>query len=82
MSKRPRAKSAVSSASREPSGRRPRLDVVHTSLYLPDAVYEALREIAFHERLKIHDVVMQGIELALKKRGYPSIEGLKPGRTR
>jgi hypothetical protein len=77
MSKRPR----TSSAPKEPAGRRrPRPDVVHTSLYLPEAVYEALREIAFHERLKIHDIVMQGIEATIKKRGYPSVDDLKAGR--
>jgi hypothetical protein len=31
-------------------------------------------------RCKIHDLVMQGIEVALKKRGYPSIEDLKAGK--
>jgi hypothetical protein len=35
-----------------------RPSIVHTSLYLPDPVYEALRKIAFEERLKIHDVVL------------------------
>jgi hypothetical protein len=53
---------------------------VHSSLYLPEAVYEALRESAFRERCKIHDLVMQGIEMALKKRGYPSFEELKAGK--
>jgi hypothetical protein len=56
--------------------------VVHSSLYLPEAVYEALRESAFRERCKIHDLVMQGIEMALKKRGYPSVEELKAGKKR
>jgi len=54
--------------------------VVHSSLYLPEAVYEALRESAFKERCKIHDLVMHGIEMALKKRGYPRIEDLKAGK--
>ena len=48
----------------------------HTSLYLPESVYEALRKIAFEERLKIHDVVLEGIDLALRRRGYASIESL------
>jgi hypothetical protein len=39
-------------------GTRP--DMVHSSLYLPKPVYEALRETAFHERRKIHDLVMEG----------------------
>jgi hypothetical protein len=59
-----------------------RPSIVHTSLYLPEPVYEALRKIAFEERLKIHDVVLEGIDLALRRRGYPSIEGVKAGKKR
>jgi hypothetical protein len=70
-----------SSAPREPPGR-PRPDVVHSSLYLPEPVYEALRETAFKERCKIHDIIMEGIGAALKKRGYPSIYDLKAGKKR
>ena len=33
--------------------------------------HEALREIAFKERGRIHDIIMEGIGLALRKRGYP-----------
>ena len=51
-------------------------------LYLPGPMYEALRETAFKERCKIHDLVMQGIDLALRRRGYPSVEDLKAGRKR
>jgi len=72
-------------AGRQPwqaAGRQPRPDIVHSSLYLPEAVYEALRETAFKERCKIHDVVLQGIELALRKRGYPPIEQLKAVKRR
>jgi hypothetical protein len=47
------------------------------SLYLPEPVCEALRKIAFEEPLKIHDVVLEGIDLALRRRGYPSVEDLK-----
>ena len=59
-----------------------RSTIVHTSLYLPEPVYEALRKIAFEERLKIHDVVLEGIDLALRRHGYRSIEGLKAGKKR
>ena len=82
MAKRPKARPTASSTPREPAGRRPRPDVVHSSLYLPDGVYEALREIAFHERVKIHDLVIQGIDAVLKKRRYPSIDDLKTGKKR
>jgi hypothetical protein len=53
--------------------------VIHSSLYLPAPVYEVLRKIAFDERAKIHDLVMQGIEAVLRKRGYPSVDDLKSG---
>jgi hypothetical protein len=33
------------------------------------AVHEALREVAFRERLKIHDIILEGIEMALRNRG-------------
>jgi hypothetical protein len=59
-----------------------RATVVHSSLYLPEPVHEALRKIAFEERLKIHDVVLEGIDLALRRRGYPSVEYLKSGKQR
>jgi hypothetical protein len=59
-----------------------RSSIVHSSLYLPEPVYEALRKIAFEERLKIHDVVLEGIDLALRRRGYPSVENLKAGKKR
>ena len=52
-----------------PVGRQPRPGIVHTSLYLPEAVYEGLRRAAFEERVKIHDIVLEGIGLALRKRG-------------
>ena len=81
MAKRSKIRPTPSSASREAAGG-PRPEIVHSSLYLPGPVYEALRDIAFHERLKIHDVVMQGIDLALRKRGYPSVDDLKAGRKR
>src|SRR5215470_3267983 len=57
-----------------------RPSIAHSSPYLPEPIYEALRKIAFEERLKIHDVVLEGIDLALRRRGYPSIEGLKGGQ--
>ena len=79
MAKRPKPQPAASSMPRVPAGRRSRPDVVHSSLYLSEPVYEALRETAFNERCKIHDLVMEGIGLALRKRGYPSLERLKAG---
>jgi hypothetical protein len=59
-----------------------RPSIVHTSLYLPEPVYEAVRKIAFDERVKIHDLVLEGIDSALRRRGYPSVENLKVGKKR
>jgi hypothetical protein len=67
-------RAGASGAAKEPSDEQA---IVHSSLYLPERVYEALREIAFEERLKIHDLVLEGIDAALRRRGYPSIESLK-----
>ena len=78
MAKRRKSRPVPSSASR----RAATPDVVHSSLYLPEPVYEALRETAFKERCKIHDLVMEGIGLALRKRGYPPVDALKAGRKR
>jgi hypothetical protein len=47
------------------------------SVYLPEAAYEALRRVAFDERCKIHDLLIEGVGLALKKRGYPSLAEMK-----
>ena len=69
---------AISAARRQPE----RPSIVHSSLYLPEPVYEALRKIAFDERVKIHDLVLEGIDLALQRRGYPYVENLKAGKKR
>jgi hypothetical protein len=45
-------------------------------------VYEVLRRIAFEERVKIHDLVLEGIDAALRRRGYPSVENLKARKKR
>ncbi|WP_285295722.1 hypothetical protein [Aureimonas altamirensis] len=51
--------------------------VVKTSTYLPIEVHEVLREIAFHERTKVHDLLMEGVEHVLKTRRHPTIAELK-----
>jgi hypothetical protein len=38
--------------------------------------------VSFEERLKIHDVVLEGIDLVLRRRGYPSVESLRAGKRR
>jgi hypothetical protein len=74
-----RKRIGATSAARAPTERS---SIVHSSLYLPEPVYEVLRKIAFDERAKIHDIVLEGIDAALRRRGYPSVEGLKAGKRR
>jgi hypothetical protein len=69
MPKRSRTPLRAASAQATPQGRQGRPGIVHTSLYLPEVLYEGLREAAFRERCKIHDIVLEGVELALRKRG-------------
>ena len=61
----------------EQAGLAERPAVIHSSLYLPENLHEALRKIAFDERLKIHDLVLEGVDNVLLRRGYPSVETLK-----
>src|SRR5215471_1334709 len=77
MAKRRRFSASGGSAPAKPAGRWPPSNIKHTSVYLPEAAYEALRQVAFDERRKIHDLLMEGVELALKKRGYPALAEMK-----
>jgi hypothetical protein len=77
MPKRRRSSAGKESAAAKPVGRWTRPDIKHTSVYLPEAAYEALRKVAFDERRKIHDLLIEGVELALKKRGYPTLADMK-----
>jgi hypothetical protein len=45
--------------------------------YLPLAVHEQLRSLAFEERGKMHDYLLEGLDLVFRKRGLPGIEELK-----
>ena len=51
--------------------------IVHTSIYVPRPVYQKLREIAFTQERKVHDIIMEGIDAALQKYGHPGIVALK-----
>lgn len=68
MPKRHRPPPSAPGKPLKPDSRQLGADIVlHTSVYLPRAVHEGLREAAFRERCKIHDIVLEGIELALRK---------------
>ena len=59
------------------AGRTKREGIVHTSIYVPRPVYQKLREIAFTQERKVHDIIMEGIDAALQKYGHPAIAALK-----
>jgi hypothetical protein len=82
MAKRRQSPASGGSAAATPASRWTRPDIKHTSVYLPETAYEALRQVAFDERRKIHDLLMEGVELALKKRGYPKLGDMKAKRER
>jgi hypothetical protein len=46
------------------------------SLYLEEPVYEELRNLAFSERVKMHQLIVEGVDLMLRRRGHPSIKDL------
>ena len=46
------------------------------SVYLEPPVYERLRLLAFEERTKMHVLMLEAVDLLLKKRGQPSIKRL------
>lgn len=46
------------------------------AVYLHPAVYEQLRTLAFEERHKMHDYLMEGLNLVFKDRGLKSLEEL------
>lgn len=61
----------------EPAAKGTLKDRAHQmSVYLEPPVYDQLRDIAHVERTKLHALLMEGVDLVLKKRGAPSIRQL------
>ncbi|APW64219.1 hypothetical protein [Paludisphaera borealis] len=58
-------------------GNRP--GVKQQTAYLAEPVYEQLRRLAFEERAKMHDYLIEGLDLVFRKRGLPGVEELKTG---
>ncbi len=69
----PEAKTEV----KKPAGRKPRPNIVHTSVYLPRPVYMKIREIAYVTDQKIHDLLIEGIDNVLRNHGHPGVDALK-----
>ncbi|MEO1144096.1 MAG: ribbon-helix-helix domain-containing protein [Cyanobacteria bacterium J06638_22] len=47
------------------------------TVYLPLDVYEQLRRLAFEERVKMHSLLMEGLDRVFRDRGLQSLEDIK-----
>ena len=47
-------------------------EIVKQTVYLPSAVHEQMRQLAFEERRKMHDYLVEGLDLVFKNRGLKS----------
>ncbi len=45
---------------------------LRTSILFPRELHDVLRRIAFEERKTVTDIVMEGLDMALTRRGYPT----------
>ncbi len=50
---------------------KPKPDVQHTSVYIPAPPMSACGRSPSHERVKMHDLIMEGLDLVIEKRGHP-----------
>jgi hypothetical protein len=55
----------------------PRRAVKQQTVYLPEPVYEQLRRLAFEERVKMHALLMEGLDRVFRDRGLPGLEDLR-----
>jgi len=56
----------------------PAADLVRSSIYLSRAAHDRLREIAFAERKKVHDLIVEGVDAVIAKRGHTESARRKP----
>jgi hypothetical protein len=49
---------------------------VQQTVYFPPEVHDQLRELAFAERIKMHAILMEGLDLAFRARGLKAIAEL------
>jgi hypothetical protein len=55
-------------------GKRP--GIRQQTAYLPEAVYQQLRKLAYEEEAKMHDYLMHGLDLVFKEKGLKAIDEL------
>ena len=53
-------------------------ETVRYTAYLPKPVYRQLKELAYTHDRKMHDFVLEGLDLVFKERGLRSIKELVP----
>jgi hypothetical protein len=53
-----------------------RRTVRQQTVYLPVAVHEHLRRLAFEERVKMHALLMEGLDRVFRDRGLPGLDEL------
>jgi hypothetical protein len=61
---------------RESAPTRPRTTTIQQTVYLPPVVHDQLRELAFVERVRMHAILMEGLDLAFRARGMKPIAEL------
>jgi hypothetical protein len=59
-----------------PTIARPLKAAPHTSLYLNKRVQKTLKEIALEHDRKVHDVLLEGVDMVLRRYGRPTIAKL------
>ena len=53
-----------------------RHEVKQQTVYLPLTAYEQLRRLAFEERVKMHQLLMEGLDRVFRARGLPGLDEL------
>lgn len=51
--------------------------VKQQTVYLPLPVYEQLRRVAFDERVKMHQLLLEGLDRVFRDRGLPGLDELR-----
>lgn len=49
---------------------------IQQTVYLPPAIHDQLRELAFSERVKMHTLIMEGLDAVFRSRGLKSLSEL------
>jgi hypothetical protein len=60
----------------EPVAARQQARTIQQTVYLPPAVHDQLRELAFAERVKMHAILMEGLDSVFRGRGLKPIADL------